>query len=67
MTSWRGYVNLILDITKYVGDGIEGLNREQIRLGMIDRADQGEFSSILVAHETDMPMGDRMFMGVGLE
>ncbi len=43
ITSWRGYANLILNRTKYVGDGIDGLNRDQIRLGMVDRADEGEF------------------------
>jgi hypothetical protein len=33
MTSWRRYANLILDRIKYVGDGIEGLDKEHIRLG----------------------------------
>jgi len=46
MASLRGYANLILDRTKCVGDGIEGLNREQIRLGMVERADPGEFESL---------------------
>jgi hypothetical protein len=56
--SWKGYANIILDSTKYVGDGIEGLNRDQNRLGMVERADQGEFESVFFAHETDMPRGD---------
>jgi hypothetical protein len=43
MAPWSGYANLILDRNKYVGDGIEGLNREHIMLGMVDKADQGEF------------------------
>ena len=39
MASWRGYAKEILDRTKYVGGGIdEDLNREHIRLGMIDMA-----------------------------
>ena len=59
----EGYVNSILDRIKYVGDSIEGLNIEQIRLGMVDRADHGEFTSLLLAHETDMPLGDRLSMG----
>jgi hypothetical protein len=58
MASWRGYANLILDRTEFVGDGIEGLNRDKIRLGMIERADQGEFESLFLAHETDVPRGD---------
>ena len=53
---------LFLDRTKYVGDGIEGFNRDQIRLGMVERADQGEFESLFLAHETDMPRGDT-FLG----
>jgi hypothetical protein len=51
----EGAREFILDRTKYVGDGIEGLNRDQIRLGMIEKADQGEFESLFLAHETDMP------------
>jgi hypothetical protein len=30
---------------------------------MIDRADEGVFSAFLLAHETGMPMGDRIFVG----
>jgi len=55
--SLRGYANLILDRTKYVGEGIEGLNKNQSRLGMIDKADLGEFDSLFLAHETNMPQG----------
>ena len=55
MASWRGYANLILDRTKYAGEGIEGLNMDQIRLGMIDMADEGEFDSPFLAHETNLP------------
>ncbi len=58
MASWRGYANFILDRTKYVGGGIEGLNSDQNILGMVERADQGEFVSIFLAYETDMPRGD---------
>jgi hypothetical protein len=58
MASWRGNASLILDRTKYVGDGIEGLNRDKIRLGMVERADKGEFESLFLSHETDMPRGD---------
>ncbi len=55
MASWRGYASLILDRTKYVGDGIEESRRDHITLGMIDRAVQGEFDSLFLAHETDRP------------
>jgi hypothetical protein len=58
MASWRGYANIILDRTKSIEDGIEGPNRYQIRLGMIERADRGEFESLFLAHETDVPKGD---------
>jgi hypothetical protein len=57
MASWRGYANLTLDRTKYVGEGIEGLNMDRIRFGMIDRANLREFDSLFLAHETDMPQG----------
>ncbi len=62
MASWRGYANLILDRAKYVGDGSEGLNMDQLKLGMVERADQGEFESLFLAHETDMSKGDS-FLG----
>ncbi len=57
MASSRGYANFILDCTKYAGGVIEGLRREQIGLGMIDRANQGKLESLFLAHETDMPQG----------
>ena len=60
MASRRGYANLIRYRTKNLGGGIEGLNMGQIRLGMIERADQGEFESLFLAHETDMPKGDNL-------
>jgi hypothetical protein len=67
MASWRGYANLILDRTKYVGEGIEGLNMDQIRLKMIDRADQGEFDSIFLDHETNrFAAGGTIPKGLGI-
>ena len=57
MASWRGYTNLILDRTKYAGNGVEGIKRDKIILGMIDRANQVVFDSLFLAHETDMPQG----------
>ena len=42
MNSWREYANLVLDRIKYVGDGIiKELNKDRIKLGMMDMADQG--------------------------
>ena len=57
MAWWRGSANFILDHTKYLGEGFECLRRDHIRLGMIDRADMGEFESPFLAHETTMPQG----------
>jgi hypothetical protein len=54
---WRRYAKLTLHRIKYVGYGIEGLNRDWIRLGMIDMADNGEFDSLFLAHKIDMPHG----------
>jgi hypothetical protein len=62
MASWRWYTNLILDRNKYAGDGIEGLNRDQIRLRILERADQYEFETLFLAHETNMPKGN-IFIG----
>ena len=58
MASWRGYTNLILERTKYVGYGIESINRGHISLGMVERSDPGEFESFFLANEKDMPRGD---------
>jgi hypothetical protein len=65
MTSRRGYAILRLNRIKYTEDGIEGLNKVQIGLGMVDRADHGEFTSFLLVHETDISLGDRLSMGDG--
>jgi hypothetical protein len=62
MASCRGYANIIIDRNKYVGDSIESLNRDQLRLGMVEGADRGEFESLFLCHETDMPKGDT-FLG----
>ena len=60
MASWRGYANLIQDRTNFVGDVVKGLNRKQIKLIMLDKAEQGEFDSLLMARDTNMSMGDHM-------
>jgi len=37
--AWKGYANLVLDMTKYVGTGTTSNNKAQVRQAMIDRAD----------------------------
>jgi hypothetical protein len=63
--AWKGYANLMLDRTKYVGTGTTGTNKAQIRRVMIDRADDGEFRGLYMAHETDEPTRDAFPSGWG--
>ena len=59
MAAWNGNANLVLDMTKYVGTGLTGSNRAQIRKEMVDiRRDMGEHDGIFMAHETDVPLRD---------
>ncbi len=58
MAAWKGYANLVLDRTKYVGTGTTGHNRAQVRQKMITRADAGEFREMWMALETDEPLRD---------
>jgi hypothetical protein len=55
---WRGYANLILGRVKYVGTGRLGPNKAQVRAEMQERADDGEFDGVSMAHETDEPLRD---------
>ena len=48
----------MLDMTKYVGTETVGINKEQIRQEMQDRADEGEFVGMWMANETDEPTRD---------
>jgi hypothetical protein len=57
-TAWKGYSNMMLDMTKYVGTGAAGINKAQVRHAMIDRADEGELRGMYMAHETDEPTRD---------
>jgi hypothetical protein len=41
MAAWRGYANLLLDKTKYVGSGKLAPSRAQIRHDMRGRGDRG--------------------------
>ena len=65
MASWRGYANLVLDRTKYMGTGTTGHNKAQVWQVMIVRADVGEFMGMWMAHETDEPLGDAFPNGWG--
>jgi hypothetical protein len=38
MALWRGYANLVLDRTKYVGTGKTGSNKAQIRMDTLGRS-----------------------------
>jgi hypothetical protein len=64
-TAWEGYANLVLDMTKYVGSRAVGANKAQVRQDMIDRADEGEFVGMYIAHETDEPTRDAFPNGWG--
>jgi len=61
-TTWKGYANMVLDRTKYVGTGTSGVNMAQV---MIGRADEGEFVGMYIAHETDEPTRDAFSSGWG--
>ena len=66
IAAWRGYANLILDRTKYVGHSEGGATREQIRQSLIDRDDAGEFVGLVGAQDRDAPMTDAFPTGWGV-
>ncbi len=49
---------MVLDRTKYVGTGTTRHTKAQVRQEMIARADEGEFTRMWMAHETDEPLRD---------
>ena len=65
MASWKGYANLVLDKTKYVGTGNTGHNKAQDWQDMIARADVGEFVVVWMEHKTDEPLRDAFPDGWG--
>ena len=65
MAAWKGYANLVLDMAKYVGTGTVGSNKAPIRQEMQDRADEGEFVGMWMAHQTDEPTRDAFPNGWG--
>ena len=60
MAAWKGFASLMLDMTKYVGMETVGSNKALIRQEMQDRADEGEFLGMWMAHETDEPTRDAL-------
>jgi len=61
----RGYANLVLDMTKYVGTGESGTNRAHIRQDMVERAHLGEHRGVYLAHENGDPFRDAFPTGWG--
>ncbi len=62
---WRGCANLVLDRVKYVGAGRLGPNKAQVRAEMQERANEGEFDGVWMAHETDVPLRNAFPNGWG--
>ena len=58
MAGWRGYANMILDKVKYVGIRRLGPNKAQVLARMQERAGDGEFDGVWMAHETNVPLWD---------
>ena len=56
--NWRGSTNLVLDIIKYDGTCHTWMNMAHIRQEMGERADQGEYFNMWMAHETTVPLRD---------
>ncbi len=65
LDAWRGYANLVLDRTKYVGAGVAGTNKAQIKQDIFVRADVGEHFGLLTAYETEVPPRDAFPTGWG--
>jgi hypothetical protein len=61
---WRGYANLLLDMTKYVGTDRAAPIRAHVRQEMKTRGDAGEHAGLWMAHETDAHLKDA-FPSVG--
>ena len=57
MANWRGYANLIIGRSKYIGTG-STMNRMQLTHHLQARADRGDFASFSCAHEIDRMVPD---------
>ena len=58
MAAWRGFANLVLDRTKYVGTGRAGTNRAHTKQDMLDRTDAREHVCLWTTLETDVAPRD---------
>ena len=65
MVAWRGYANLVLDMTKYVSTGRTGSNMAQIMMDMLERSDTCEHVGLWTAHDTVVPSHDAFPVGWG--
>jgi hypothetical protein len=65
MKTWKGYANLVLDMTMYVGTGTTVHNKAHVRHDMIANADDGDVMGMWMAHETDEPLRDAFPNGWG--
>jgi hypothetical protein len=65
IAAWRGYANLILDMTKYVGNRQTCANMAQIMQEMIGRAYVGAHVGVFMAHATNAPFRDSFSRGWG--
>jgi len=65
MAACRGYANLLLDRTKYVGAGHSAPNMARIRQVMRSQGDMGVHAGFYMAHETDVPVWDAFPSGWG--
>lgn len=52
MASWRGYANLLINRSKYIGTG-SSMNGLQWRHHLADRANRGDFDSFSYANDID--------------
>ena len=65
MSAWRGYENLLLDRTKYVGRAKVVPNKAQVKQAMRDKWDAGDHATLWMAHETDVLTRDAFPSGWG--
>ena len=65
MGAWRGYANLLLDVTIYVGTCQTSPNMAKIGHDIWGRGDVGGHNGLFMANETVVPMRDAFLIGWG--
>ncbi len=65
MGAWRGYANLLLDVTIYVGTCQTSPNMAKIGHDIRGRGDVGGHNGLFMANETVVPMRDAFLIGWG--